>query len=469
MLDPEVITDERGPRVLVVDDEPAARSAMAELLREEGYTVRSAGDAYKALGQLDDFTPDVVITDVQMPGMSGIELMKRIRERVPDLGVIVMTAFASVENAVAAMRAGADDYLRKPLHFPELCVVLERLVAQLELRRENAQLREMIAADEADDVGWVGRSMPSRELTSLVRQVATSAASVLVIGENGTGKELVARALHRLSERGEGPFVTLSCASLAEDVLERELFGYGKEGMFAKAQGGTLLLDDVAELPLRTQARLLRALQDRVFEPAGSTAPVELDVRIVATTDRDLQADVEAGRFREDLFFRLNVITLRTPTLRERRDDLPLLAMHFLRWHAAKNRKPIRGFSDRALGVLMSYDWPGNVRQLETSIERAVVLCRGSEIEPKDLPRDIMAHGRSSDEAPRIPGTSMEELEKYAILKTLEHVGGSTRKAAEILGISTRKIQYRLSEYRESDPSGLPAVLGAKTPAANSA
>jgi DNA-binding NtrC family response regulator len=478
MLDPDV-TEEKGPRVLVVDDEPAARSAMAELLREEGYTVRSAGDAYKALGQLDDFTPDVMITDVQMPGMSGIELMKRLRERVPDVGVIVMTAFASVENAVAAMRAGADDYLSKPVHFPELCVVLERLLAQLELRRENAQLREVIAADEADDVGWVGRSTPSRDLMSLVRQVASSAASVLVIGESGTGKELVARALHRWGDRREGPFMTLHCATLAEDLLEGELFGYGKgafpgadeprEGLFSRAQGGTLFLDEVADIPLRTQAKLLRALQDRAIEPAGSDGPRELDVRIVATTQRDLQAEVEAGRFREDLFFRLNVITLRTPTLRERRDDLPLLSMHFLRRHAAKNRKPIRGFSDRALGVLMSYDWPGNVRQLENSIERAVVLCRGTEIEPKDLPRDIMAPGRSSDEAPKVPGTSMEELEKYAILKTLEHVGGSTRKAAEILGISTRKIQYRLSEYRENDPSGLPAVLSAKTPAANSA
>jgi DNA-binding NtrC family response regulator len=465
--------------VLVVDDEPAARSALTELLREEGYTVRSAGDAYKALGQLEDFTPDVMITDVQMPGMSGIELMKRVRERAPGVGVIVMTAFASVENAVASMRAGADDYLSKPVHFPELCVVLERVLAQIELRRENAQLREVIAADEADDVGWVGRSAPSREVMALVRQVASSPASVLVIGESGTGKELVARALHRHGDRRDGPFVTLQCASVAEDVLEHQLFGYRKgafpgadeaqEGLLAKARGGTLFLDEVTELPLHTQATLLRALQERTRPPQCSDGPAELEARIVATSQHDLQAAVDAGRFREDLLFRLEVITLRTPTLRERREDLPLLAMHFLRRHAARNRKPIRGFSDRALGVLMSYDWPGNVRQLETSVERAVVLCRGTEVEPKDLPRDLMGHGRSSDEAPKIPGTSMEELEKYAILKTLEHVGGSTRKAAEILGISTRKIQYRLSEYRETDPSGLPAVLTAKTTSTESA
>ncbi|MCA9711118.1 MAG: sigma-54-dependent Fis family transcriptional regulator, partial [Myxococcales bacterium] len=259
------------------------------------------------------------------------------------------------------------------------------------------------------------------------------------------------------------------CAAIPETMLEAMLFGHRKgaftgasdagEGFFRAADGGTLLLDEIAEMPLNLQAKLLRALQEGEVVPVGATRPIKIDVRIVAAANRELALEVEQGRFREDLFYRLNVITLRVPTLRERREDIPLLAMHFLRRHAAKNHKYIRGFSDRALGVLLGFDWPGNVRQLESGIERAVVLCQGREIEPKELPREFMQPQRTSDEAPKVPGSTMAELERYAILKTLEHVGGSTRRAAEILGISTRKIQYRLNEYRERDPSGVPAVV----------
>ncbi|MEM9452898.1 MAG: sigma-54 dependent transcriptional regulator [Myxococcota bacterium] len=440
-------------KILVVDDEAAARSALTELLRDEGYVVRAAGDGFKALGQFEGWTPDVMITDVQMPGMSGIELMEKARDRQPSLGVVVMTAFGSVENAVTAMQAGADDYLTKPVHFPELLLVVERLLEQQALRRENERLRSALQGGDTDEIGWVGSSKPSRELMGLVKQISNSSASVLVLGEGGTGKELVARAVHHFSGQSEGPFVAVPCAAVSEDLLEAELFGDGSapdsKGRMAEALGGTLFLDDVDRIPLATQVRLLSSLQD---QPEGG------GVRVIAASSQDLNREVLAGRFREDLFYRLNVITLRVPTLRERREDIPLLAMHFLKRHAAKNHRYIRGFSDRALGVLLGFDWPGNVRQLEAGIEHAVVLCQGHEVQPKDLPREFMQPQRSSDEAPRIPGASMSEIERYAILKTLEHVGGSTRRAAEILGISTRKIQYRLNEYRERDPSGVPAV-----------
>ncbi len=441
-------------KILVVDDETAARSALSELLRDEGYVVHTAGDGFKALGQLDEWAPDIVVTDVQMPGMSGIELMEKVRERRPGTGVVVMTAFGSVENAVAAMQAGADDYLTKPVHFPELLLILERMLESTALRQENERLRDALGGGDANEVGWVGSSKPARELMSLVKQVSSSDASVLVLGECGTGKELVARAVHRWSTRREGPFVAVPCAAMSAQMLETELFGDkdGRKGRFAEAAGGTLLLDDINELSLPAQVRLLGLLQEQQA-PGG-----DLDVRVIAATGVDLHREVLVGRFREDLFYRLNVITLRVPTLRERREDIPLLASHFLKRHAAKNHKYIRGFSDRALGVLLGFDWPGNVRQLEAAIERAVVLCQSREIEPKDLPRELMQPQRASDEVPRIPGATMAELERYAILKTLEHVGGSTRRAAEILGISTRKIQYRLNEYRERDPSGVPAV-----------
>ncbi|MBX7077775.1 MAG: sigma-54 dependent transcriptional regulator [Nannocystaceae bacterium] len=459
-------TQTPGASILVVDDEPAARSALVELLREEGFTVRSAADGFKALGQLDEWVPDLVVTDVKMPGMDGIELMKKIRERFEGTGVIVMTAYGSVEHAVSAMQLGADDYLTKPVHFPELLVVVRRVLASYDLRRENMRLKSALVGEGiSPGLDWIGQSKQSRELLGLVRQVADSEASVLILGESGTGKELVARALHAWSRRKNGPFVPVHCAALNEGVLESELFGHEKgaftgatgkrEGRFLKADGGTLLLDEVGDIPLSVQVKLLRFLQERQFEPVGSDSPISVDVRVIASTHRDLQREVREGRFREDLFYRLNVITLRTPPLAQRREDIPALAMHFLERYASKSRKIIRGFSDRALRVLLSADWPGNVRQLENCIERAVVLCQGHEVEPRHLPRDIMVHARTGDETPPIPGSSMAEIEKFAILKTLEHVRGSTSKAAEILGISPRKIQYRLAEYRgEAPPAG---------------
>jgi DNA-binding NtrC family response regulator len=423
--------------------------------------VRSAADGFKALGQMDEWTPDLVITDVKMPGMDGIELMAKVRERLEGTAVVVMTAYGSVEHAVSAMQQGADDYLTKPVHFPELLTVVRRVLANDEVRRENARLRASGAAPTAPGVEWIGQSKESRDLIALVRQAASTDTSLLIQGEAGTGKELVAQMLHSWSARSEGPFVVVACAGADADALERELFGYEagafagataqRDGKLVKAAGGTLVLDDVGDIPLPVQAKLLRAMQEKKIQRVGGDETVDVDVRVIATSHRDLLEDVRAARFREDLFYLLDVVTLSIPALAQRREDLPALAMHFLERHAQKCGKEIRGFSDRALRVLVGADWPGNVRQLENCIQRAVVMCQGTEIEPKHLPRDVMAHVRAADEAPPIPGSSMAELERYAILKTLEHVRGSTSKAAEILGISPRKIQYRLAEYRGAD------------------
>jgi len=452
--------------VLVVDDDASARSALVEMLRDEGFVVRPAADGFKALGQVDDWTPDLLLTDMNMPGMDGIELMEKMRERFDGIGVIVMTAHATVEKAVAAMRQGADDYLTKPLNIDELIIVARRVLASYELRRENVRLKSALHAEPiAPGVEWIGHSTASRELLGLVRQVAPSDASVLILGQSGTGKELVARALHAWSERKKGPFVAVHCAALDEGVLESELFGHEKgaftgaatqrDGRFQKAEGGTLFLDEVGEIPLGTQVKLLRVLQEREVERVGGDETVKIDVRVVAATHKDLHAEVREGRFREDLFYRLNVISLHTPRLAQRREDIPELARHFLARHAARSRKVIRGFSDRALRVLLDADWPGNVRQLDNCIERAAVLCQGHEIEPRYLPRELMQPERAGDEMPSIPGASMAEVEQFVILKTLEHVRGSTSKAAQILGISPRKIQYRLAEYRgEAPPAG---------------
>ncbi len=451
--------------VLVVDDEPSARSALVDLLRDEGFTVRSAADGFKALGQIDDWTPDLLVTDVMMPGIDGIELMRKVRERVEGIGVVVMTAHGSVEKAVAAMQQGADDYLTKPLNFDELLLVVRRVLASHELRRENARLKTALTGEAiAPGVEWIGQSKASKELLGLVRQVADADASVLVLGESGTGKELVARALHAWSRRKKAPFVAVHCAALNEGVLESELFGHEKgaftgaanlrEGRFHRADGGTLFLDEVGDIPLGTQVKLLRVLQERQFERVGGNETLRVDVRVVAATHKDLHREVKEGRFREDLYYRLNVIGLHTPPLAQRREDIPALARFFLDRHASRSRKLIRGFSDRALRVLLNADWPGNVRQLENCIERAVVMCTGQDIEPRHLPREVMQHEHDADEMPHVPGSTIAELEKWAIFKTLEHVRGSTSKAAEILGISPRKIQYRLAEYRgESPPS----------------
>ncbi|MEZ4223697.1 MAG: sigma-54 dependent transcriptional regulator [Polyangiaceae bacterium] len=452
--------------ILVVDDEPNARTALAEILKEEGYSVETAADGFKALSRFEDFGPDLVLTDLKMPGMDGVELLKKLRNHVSDLPVVLMTAFGAVETAVSAMREGADDYLTKPLNTDELVLVLDRCLERLRLRRETHELRSQLAERYRFDT-IVGSSPEMQEVFKSVAQVAPSRATVLLTGESGTGKELVAAAIHHRSPRHEGPFVKLHCAALAETLLESELFGHERgaytgadrrrEGRFEQANGGTLFLDEIGEITASTQVKLLRVLQEREFERVGGNQTIETDVRVIAATNRDLRLLVNEGKFREDLYYRLNVINIQMPPLRRRPSDIPALAMYFLERFAKENEKGTMTLSDAGLALLASYDWPGNVRELENVIERAVVLTEDNVVEPKHLPSEL-ARQRSEDSAPRIPGSAMADIERYAILKTLEAHGGSTSKAADVLGISVRKIQYKLHEYGAAPKSQVPAV-----------
>ncbi len=453
-------------RVLVVDDEAGARSALTELLRDEGYEVHPAGDGYKALGQVRDWTPDIVVTDLRMPGLDGFALIDRFKELLPNVPVVVMTAFGSVESAVEALQLGAVDYVTKPLNFDHLLLVLDRVLGHQQLKREAQRLRTMPLEPRPAGLEMIGRSKAFADLLQLSQQIADSRASVLISGEAGTGKELIARAVHNWSSRRNFPFLSLRCGALTEAVLEVEMFGHPgnspasptpRRGRIAEAAGGTLFIDEIGRLAPALQVKLLRFLKNRAGEDENIPQQRVTDVRIIVATEEDLHLAVKEGRFREDLFYSLNVINLRVPSLQERRDDISLLAALFLRRHSERNRKTIGGFSERALGVLMNYAWPGNVRQLENCIERAVVLCHEQQIEPRHLPRELMSSSRSSNDIPHIPGASLAELERHAIFKTLEHTCGSTSKAAQILGISPRKIQYRLREYRDEAAADLDA------------
>jgi len=457
---------ERKGRILVVDDEVNARTALAELLRDEGYEVETAADAFKALGKYEAFTPHVVVTDVKMPGMDGIELMKKIRAMEDPAAVVMMTAFGAVSSAVDAMRAGASDYLTKPLNFEELLVVLDRVFENEQLRRETRQLRQRVR-DRIAPNNIIGSAPPMQAVFEIVDQVAPSKATVLLTGESGTGKELIANAIHQRSPRASGPFVKLHCAALAESLLESELFGHEKgsftgamarkDGRFSIADGGTLFLDEIGEISPSIQVKLLRFLQEHEFERVGGTQTVHVDVRVIAATNRNLREEVAKGRFREDLFYRLNVVALEMPPLRDRRTDIPALANFFLEKFAKENNKSITGLAPTTMQLLQSYDWPGNVRELENAIERAVVLTSGSLVEPGQLPSHVRPKA-SAPGMPVIPGATMADLERYAILETLKATGGSTSKAAEMLGISTRTIQYRLHDYNEAPRSDVDVV-----------
>jgi DNA-binding NtrC family response regulator len=451
--------------ILVVDDEANARTALAELLRDEGYRVETAADGFKALGKVEEAAPDLVLTDLKMPGMGGLELLEKLREQDEDAVVVVMTAFGAVDSAVEAMKKGAADYLTKPLNLTELVLVLAREMERRRLRAEAGSLRARLA-ERYSFQNIIGDAPVMQAIFKTVAQVATSRASVLITGESGTGKELIAAAVHQRSPRAKGPFVKLHCAALAETLLESELFGHERgsftgaagrrEGRFQQANGGTLFLDEIGEISPSVQVKLLRFLQEHEFERVGGNETIRVDVRVIAATNRDLKAEVARGRFREDLYYRLNVITLEMPALRERPSDVALLAGFFLRKYAKENEKAIEGFSDDALAQLRGYGWPGNVRELENVVERAVVLCTGARITAGELPAHIAARKESGGVS--IPGSTLDEIEHHAIVKTLEATGGSTTKAAEMLGISVRKIQYKLHEYQSAPKSNVDAV-----------
>jgi two-component system response regulator HydG len=451
------MTSSRGnkARILVVDDEEGARSGLAKLLSGEGYTVDTAEDGVAALERVSEAPPDAVVTDLQMPRMDGLELLKSLREKDRSLPVIVATSVQDLSAGVSAMRAGAEDYLTKPIDFEALTVVIERALERRDARVETENLKRQLRERDAEGLqGLIGVSSAMQKVYRVAKQVAGSQATVLLTGESGTGKGELARAIHTLSPRAGKPFVSLHCAALAETLLESELFGHEKgsftgadkrrAGRFEQADGGTLFLDEIGEIPLLTQVKLLQVLQDRTFQRVGGNDPISVDVRLIAATNRDLAADARDGRFREDLYYRLNVVHIEMPPLRVRGGDVLALASHFLRRFALENHKRIEGFSDQARGKIVGFRWPGNVRALENAIERAVVLCEGSRIEESDL---AIEGATETLGGIRIPGSTMAELERYAILKTLEAADGSTAKAAELLDISVRTIQYRLHEY----------------------
>jgi DNA-binding NtrC family response regulator len=446
-------------RVLVVDDEREMCEAVAAGLGPRGFEVRWETSGEAALGTLEASEADVVLTDLNMRGMDGLALCERIVAGRPDVPVVVITAFGSLETAIAAIRAGAYDFITKPVKMDALAVALARAVQHRSLSEEVKRLRDLVGeAQRFEEL--VGDSAPMRRVRQLLDRVIDSDASVLVTGESGTGKEVVARALHRRGRRKDGPFVAINCAAMPEQLLESELFGHvrgaftdaraARTGLFVQANGGTLLLDEIGDLPLTLQPKLLRALQERVVRPIGGSDEVGFDVRLVATTNRDLESAVEEGRFREDLYFRVNVIHVQMPPLRARGSDVLVLAQHFLAHHAAKAGKRVTGFTPEAAERLLAYTWPGNVRELQNAMERAVALARYDLVTVDDLPEKIRAYRPShvliaaEDPSELVP---LEEAERRYILRVVESVGGNKTLAARVLGIGRKTLYRKLVQY----------------------
>ena len=440
--------------VLVVDDETAHLQSIERILMREGMRALCAGNAKTALELVRNHHVHVVLTDLMMPGTNGLELLRALKQASSDTEVIVMTAYGTVETAVQAMREGAYDFIEKPLKRVTLVKSLKKAAERWYLMNENRSLRRELRLLRNRQI--VGNSHAMRRVLDIASQAAPSTATVLVLGESGTGKELVARYIHDRSTRSTGPFVAVNCAAIPESILEAELFGHEKgsftgaiarrEGRFAKAAGGTLFLDEIAEIPPSVQVKLLRVLQEGEYEPIGGDTQ-RADVRIVAATNRQLQVEVQAGRFREDLYYRLNVIAITAPPLRTRREDIALLVDHFLGVYCAKNGKPRLDVSREVRQALHDYDWPGNVRELENAIERAVVLCAGNTLTEQDLPDVIAQTSSPIPEAISIPvGTSLDEVERRLIRETLRYTKGDKSVAAQLLGISTRTIYRKLGE-----------------------
>jgi two-component system response regulator HydG len=447
-------------RILVVDDDASMCDMLVSDLGDLGFEVSARTTTGAALETLASGEFDAVVTDLNMPGMNGLELCQRIVASEPDVPVIVITAFGSIETAVAAIRGGAYDFVTKPLEVDTLALALERAIQHRSLRDEVRRLRR--AVEEARQFGaLLGTSPAMRRVYELLDRIADSNASVLITGETGTGKELVARALHDRGPRKAGPFVGVNCATLPEPLLESELFGHvrgaftdahaARKGLFLQASGGTLLLDEIGELPFGLQAKLLRALQARTVRPVGGNDEVPFDVRLISSTNRDLESAVEENRFREDLYFRINVISVEMPPLRARGGDVLLLAQHFIDRYAAQAGKRVTGISPEAAERLLAYVWPGNVRELENCIERAIALARQETIRVEDLPEKIRRFERShvlvtSDDASEL--VPLEVVERRYILRVMEAVGGNKTIAARVLGVGRKTLYRKLEQYK---------------------
>jgi two-component system response regulator AtoC len=451
-------------RVLVVDDEENIRLVLRTLLKKHGYEVEVADSGEAAMALVDAFGPDVVLTDVRMPRMGGLDLLEALRAKQHMATVIVMSAYGNVDLALEAMKKGAYDYVQKPFKPDEVVLALRKAEEREALRRENRALKEQIQS-RAEFESMLGKSPRMLEIFKTIAKIADYKTTVLVTGESGTGKELVARAIHARSGRKGGPFVAVNCGAIPESLLESELFGHKKgaftdananrRGLFEEADGGTLFLDEIGELPLPLQVKLLRVLQEESIRRLGDTKDTKVDVRIVAATHRDLAAEAKAGRFREDLFYRINVLAIAVPALRERKEDLPLLIDHFLAKNNARLGTRIRGVSHDARRVLLEYPWPGNVRELENTIERAMVLCEGDVLEVVDLPERVrdaldpvqvqLASGELSIKK------TMHAVEQILIRRALQKTRGNRTRAAELLELSHRALLYKLKDYGIDD------------------
>jgi len=457
------MTDERT--VLIVDDEPGHRLMVRAVLEDDDWTVLEADSGEQALTVLaeaaeSDTFPNVAMVDMKMPGMDGMQLLKELQIRRPGMPVVLLTAFGSVGSAVDAMKKGAFDYLTKPADNDELTAVLGKAFEYHKLLMENARLK----AEVGGVVDFIGASPGIEQVRDLINQAGPTEATVLVLGQSGTGKELVAEGLHRASNRANRPLIKVNCAALPDDLLESELFGYekgaftgaikDKPGRFQLADGGTLFLDEIGEMPGALQAKLLRVLQEKTIEPLGSVKTLKVDTRIIAATNRNLMAEVEAGRFREDLYYRLAVLEIRIPPLCERIEDLPLLVSFLLRKLGNKNNKIIRTVTPAFLDALSGYDWPGNVRELENVLERALILSRSDALGPDLLPpqitgarENVVAMEPAVAPMPPTSPASLEEAEKQAVIRALEENGNHRERTADALGISRRTLQYKLKKF----------------------
>ena len=439
----------------MVDDDPAQLELVGGFLRKQGFDVAEAPDGRTALERFRKEPFDLLLTDQKMPGLSGLELLEAARAVTPAVAVIIMTAYGTIETAVAAIKGGAADYLTKPVNLDELLHRIAQVRERQRLIMENRELREALQERHRVE-GIIGESGRMQEVLSLVRRVAGSDATILIQGESGTGKELIARAIHYASPRAGAPLVSVNCAALPETLLESELFGHEKgaftgavaarKGRFELADGGSLFLDEIGDLPLHLQVKLLRVLQEREFERVGSSRPVAVNVRLLAATHRDLEALVRAGRFRDDLYYRINVVSISLPPLRERREDIPLLLDHFVEKFSRRNGKRIGGLTREAREALLRYDYPGNVRELENLVERAVILTRDEVIGLEDLPLGVKEReGETSGETSLT--VLVEGLERRMIREALARADGVQTQAAEILGISERVLRYKLKKY----------------------
>ena len=443
-------------RLLIVDDETDSRDALAELADRWGYDVQTAADGTEALRRAIEWHPDVILTDLVMPNMDGLWLLRALRAELPDCPVVLLTGRGTVQTAVQAIKEGAYDFIEKPLEISRLRVVLDRALEKKETMREVQLLRRRLAA-LAPGTDMIGSGPAMARVFELVKKVAPANASVVITGESGTGKEVVARAIHSLSQRKEKPFVALNCGAIPPTLIESELFGYERGaftgadqrrlGNFELAHGGTIFLDEIGELPMEMQGKFLRVLEERKFRRLGGKSEVEVDVRVICATNRDLKEEIKKGRFREDLYFRLHVFTIHLPPLKERREDVPLLVQHFIEKFNGETGKHVQGLSPGAMAVLQGYAWPGNIRELRNTVERAMILTDGESIDEEHLPPDMRPSHQESATL-RVPvGIALREVEKEYILASLQRNGGNKARTAELLGISEKTLYNKLNRY----------------------